>query len=205
MIGQNSRPTSGQRPNQMIKRKPQQISENKPRPTNHHPMHNPGKHGSRAFLPSPNPSSNPQPHKSNVNVINRKARYDSVVNQPDCSMDIKMKKPMSNTLSFPKRPDKVKKEEHINPRKLVHSDINSNRPVNGENHDFYQKTPPKEELKTATVIPERVLKPPSDKSRPPTNMNSGEITPKRNQIPNLDLSLERPSLYDDSFQELFAG
>ena len=201
MIGQNSRPASGQRPNQMIKRKPQQIPENKPKPINHYPMPNSGKHGARAFIPSPNPSSNPQPHK---NVINRKTRYDPVISQQDSSMDIKIKKPMSNTLTFPKRQDKVKKEEHVNPRKLVHSDMNISRPVNGENHDFFQKTPPKEELKLSAITQDRVLKPPSDKPRPLTNRSSGEITPKGNQVPNLDLSLGGSNFHDDSFQELFA-
>ena len=203
MIGQNARPTSGQRPNQMVKRKPQQIPENKPKPNNHYQMHNPGKHGARAFLPSPNPGSNPQPHKNNV--IIRKNKYDSAVSQQDSSMDIKMKKPMSNTLPFIKRQDKVKREKHVNPRKLVLSDMSINRPVNGENHDFFQKTPPKEELRTSTIIPESVLKPPNDKPRPPTNRNFGEITPKGNQVPNLNLSLEGSILHDDSFQELYAN
>ncbi|KAI6655249.1 AF4/FMR2 family member 4 isoform X1 [Oopsacas minuta] len=223
MMGQSSRPVSPpgkkhtprqpfnpavQRPNQINKHlKPQKNPENKPRPINPYPLHNSGKHGSRTFLSSSSPNTNSHTHKNGS--ISRKTKYDTPTTLQDSSTDIKMKKPINNTAPmFPKRPDKVRKEEHnMNSKKLLHSDtVNSSRPVNGEHLDFSQKISPKEDTKTATILPARVLKPPSDKPRPPTNKNPEEFTSKNNQVPNLDLSLSlnRSNLHDDSFNDIFA-
>ena len=181
---------TGQRPSQVLKqRKPQLSNEIKPRP-NPHPMHHPGKHGSRTLLPSPTSNATgAQPHRSSPpSSSGKKYKHEE-------------KRALSNN-SLPvgpsKRPDKskLKEESGGNSKKLISNDSSAN--------NRGQKGSPKEENKTAAVLPGRALKHPNDKPRPGTSKNLGEVTPKKNPLPNLDLSLSRASLHDDSGNDLFA-
>ena len=207
MMGQNSQTVSaekkhtskqslnatGQKPSQVLKqRKPQLPTDIRSRPTNQHPLHHTGKHGSRTLLSSPS-STNALPHRSS----------------PPNGKKYKHEDKKGSGSSLPtgpsRRPDKFKlKEESAgNSKKLMNNDPSASRTINGDTNNLGQRSPPREDTKTEVVLPGRALKPPSDRPRPAPSRNVGEVTPKKNPLPNLDLSLNRQNLHDDS-NDIFA-
>ena len=183
---------TGQRPPQVVKQqKPQLPTDIKSRPTNQHPLHYPGKHGSRTLLSSPTANStSTQPKKSSPSSGGKKYRHED------------KKAPSSSSLSVApsKRPDKfkLKEEGSLNSKKLINNDSLFNKAMNGDTVSSGQRSSPKEDTKTPALLPGRVLNPPNDKPRPAISKNAGEVTPKKNTVPNLDLSLNRQNQADDS-------